>query len=47
MRKLFIVDGTIAQGKKQCPWASAIALVVGGCLCFESLHEFNVWSNQI
>ena len=45
MRKQFI-EGSKAEAKKACPWASKIVKVLGGYQCFESITDYEVWNNQ-
>ena len=46
MRKQFVECKTKGQAAKSCPWASKIAKVYGGFMCFESVDDYRIWKNQ-
>ena len=46
MREKFVECGTRYQAAKECPWASKIAKVRGGFMCFESVEDYKTWRNQ-
>ena len=46
MRTKFVECGTRYQAAKECPWASRIAKVCGGFMCFESEYDYQTWRKQ-
>lgn len=46
MRREFVECKYRYQAAKACPWASVIAKVVGGYMCFESVDEYETWRRQ-
>lgn len=46
MRTKFVECGTRYQAAKECPWASKIAKVCGGFMCFESVDDYKIWRQQ-
>ena len=46
MRTKFVECGTYYQAAKECPWASKIAKVCGGFMCFESADDYKIWRQQ-
>jgi len=46
MRKEFVEAKTRYMARKMCPWASVIAQVEGGFICFESFDEYKTWTRQ-
>ena len=34
------------EAYKECPWASRIAQVEGGYMCFESIVDHDTWKRQ-
>ena len=46
MKTKFIETESRYQAKNACPWASRIAKVNGGYMCFESITDYEIWKNQ-
>ena len=46
MKTTFIETESRYKAKKACPWASRIAKVCGGFMCFESVDDYKTWKNQ-
>lgn len=46
MRTQFCEAKTSFFAKKECPWASVIAKVTGGFMCFESVEDYKIWKKQ-
>ena len=46
MRQQFVETNSRAKAQKECPWASKIAKVFGGYMCFESVDDYNIWKAQ-
>jgi hypothetical protein len=46
MRIEYIQTSKKNNAKVQCPWATKIAKVIGGFVCFESVEDYNTWSKQ-
>lgn len=46
MRQQFVECRWRSQAIRECPWASKVAKVTGGYMCFESIEDYKVWRNQ-
>lgn len=46
MRKQFVACDTRKEAKAECPWATYIAQVFGGFMCFESRDDYITWRWQ-
>lgn len=46
METEFIQCETIEEAKELCPWAAEIVEVDGGFMAFESVDDYEAWSNQ-
>lgn len=46
MRVKTVEAFTPDEAQNICPWASEIIEIEGGYLCFESIIDAEVWSNQ-
>jgi hypothetical protein len=46
MRQQFVECKSRTTAKRSCPWASRIAKVSGGYICFESVSDYMTWKNQ-
>lgn len=46
VRTDFIECAYYYQAKNACSWASKIAKVLGGFMCFESVDDYKTWKNQ-
>lgn len=46
MKTIFTNSKNRYQAKKECPWATTIAKVNNGFICFESKNDYLIWKNQ-
>jgi len=46
MRREFVRVTTKKKAQDKCPWAARIVFVDGGCMCFESIHDYATWMKQ-
>lgn len=43
MRIAMVYTVTRRAARKLCPWASILAMVTGGFMCFESPEDYRTW----
>jgi len=46
MRQEIVECKTRYKANKKCPWASVVAKVDGGFMCFESKIDYIIWRSQ-
>lgn len=46
MRTQFVECESRKEAENECPWSSKIVKVFGGCMCFESVDDYETWKNQ-